>query len=92
MAKFALGPHPRMLDILNANPEVKKAVPLSPTFLDALDKHEKGYRWQDLVPDGVPLITWYHLYDAYLEDEFYNQLDRQEKLKEIENGSPGSYR
>ena len=25
MAKFALGPHPRMLDILNANPEVKKA-------------------------------------------------------------------
>jgi len=89
MAKFNMGPHPRMMDILNANPDVKMAVPLT-DFIEALRKHETGYRWKDLAPDSVPMITWYALYDAYLVDEFNNQLDREEKLKEIDNAQRSS--
>jgi hypothetical protein len=85
VATFNLGPHPRMKQILDSNPEVKMAVPLT-DFINALNKHEKGYTWKDLAPEGVPMLTWYALYDAYLKDEFNNKMDREQKLVEIENG------
>jgi hypothetical protein len=48
MATFNLGPHPRMMTILNKN-NLKEVIPLT-DFIDALDKHEKGLHLERLAP------------------------------------------
>jgi hypothetical protein len=63
--------------------DLKETISL-PEFINALDQHEKGYRWKDLTPDGVSAIVWYELHEAYLEDEKENKNGRQAEIDRIE--------
>lgn len=67
MATFALGPHSRMLKIVRDKHLEDVFTPQD--FIEALRVHEMGYRWQDLRPEGVGVLTWYELYSAYEMDE-----------------------
>lgn len=90
MPSFNLGPHPRMMKILEANGgKLKMTVPLT-DFLEALEKHDKGYSWKDLAPDGVTYIEWYSLYAAYEEDEAETLAWRNEELERMNDGRPTS--
>lgn len=87
MASFNLGPHPSMKAVLEKY-NLKEKVPLT-EFINALDKRENGYTWRDLIPDGVPFVAWYLLYDAYLEDEERNARWKAERLNEYAEAGTG---
>lgn len=83
MASFNMGPHPRMMEIINATPGLKMAVPLT-DFLEALRLREQGAAWKDLTPEGVSMAVWYRLYTAYEEDEREVHAKRSAEVERIE--------
>lgn len=67
MPTFHMGPHPEMEAVLE-HYDLYDTLPLT-TFLDRLKRRDEGERWLHLVPDGVSVVAWFALYQAYLKDE-----------------------